>query len=874
LEILSSRYDHKGMEGRWYEYWEKSGYFTPKGEKDKFSIVIPPPNITGKIHLGHALNITIQDIIVRYKRMRGFDTLWVPGEDHAGIATQNVVEKELSKKGKSKEDLGREKFLEIVWDWANTYRKEIAKQIRALGASCDWTRERFTLDTNLNRAVRKVFVELYKKGLIYKGKYIVNWCPRCGSVLSNEEVEYEEENAKLYYIKYPFEDESGYIEIATVRPETMLGDTAVAVHPNDERYKDHIGKYVILPIVGRKLRIIADKYVDPSFGTGAVKITPAHDPNDYIIGQTHNLEFIEVINKDGIMNENAGKYRGLDRFEARKKIVEDLEELGYLLKVEDYKHSIGKCYRCGTVVEPLLSDQWFVKMKPLAQPAIKAVESGNIRFFPERWKNFYLKWMYEIRDWCISRQLWWGHRIPVWYCKDCGHINVSEEAPEKCEKCGSANLKQDEDVLDTWFSSALWPFSTLGWPEETEDLKRYYPTDVLVTAFDIIFFWVAKMIIQGIEFMKDIPFKHVYIHQLVRDKYGRKMSKSLGNGIDPLEIIEKYGADSLRFTLAILAAQGKDIKVDEKYFEVYKRFINKIWNASRFVLMNLEGFKAIDSESLDLKLVDKWLLSRLNKTIKEVTESLENYDFNHAARRIYDFFWGNFCDWYIEASKSRLNSESNADKLTVQKILLETLDKSLRLLHPFMPFVTEEIWQKLPNTGESICVSSWPDYEAENTYEKDEQRFLKLMEVIRSIRNVKADMDIPQTRKVDLSIMSKDGKESFDEEEAKYITDLANVGEIEFVDFKPSKSASAYIDESIEIYVNIPGDIDLETEKNRLKGRINKLNKEKEKLEKKLKDEKFIKNAPENIIEEKERQYEEILIKFERLRKILEDIEV
>lgn len=873
MEILSSRYNHKGMEEKWYKYWEKNGYFKPKGEGDKFSIVIPPPNITGKIHLGHALNITIQDIIVRYKRMCGFDTLWIPGEDHAGIATQNVVEKELAKSGKDKEDLGREKFIETVWDWANTYRKEIAKQIRALGASCDWTRERFTLDDELNKAVKKVFVELYRKGLIYKGKYIVNWCPRCNSVLSNEEVEYEEENTKLYYIKYPLENENGYIEIATVRPETMLGDTAVAVHPNDERYKGYVGKYVILPIVGRKLEIIADKYVDPSFGTGAVKITPAHDPNDYIIGKNHNLEFVEVINKDGVMNENAGKYRGLDRFEARKKIVEDLEKLGYLSRVEDYKHSIGKCYRCGTVVEPLLSDQWFVKMKPLAQPAIKVVENGNIKFFPERWKNFYLSWMREIRDWCISRQLWWGHRIPVWYCEDCGYMNVSEEKPVKCEKCGSTNLKQDEDVLDTWFSSALWPFSTLGWPEETEDLKRYYPTDVLVTAFDIIFFWVAKMIVQGIEFMKDIPFKHVYIHQLVRDKYGRKMSKSLGNGIDPLEIIDKYGADSLRFTLAILAAQGKDIKVDEKYFGVYKRFINKIWNASRFVLMNLEGSIPTDV-SLNLKLADKWLLSRLNRTIKGVTRSLENYDFNLAAREIYEFFWGSFCDWYIEISKPRLNSKNREDRLTVQKILLEVLDKSLRLLHPFMPFVTEEIWQKLPNTGDSICISSWPNYKIERIYEKDERRFSRLMEIVRSIRNVKADMDIPQTRKVDLSIISKNKRKPFDEEEIKYIAYLANISNIGFLESKPPKSASAYIEESVEIYVNIPGNIDLETEKNRLKNRINKLKEEMEKLEEKLKNEKFIKNAPEIIIEEKRQQYEETLIKFERLKKILEDLEV
>ncbi|MDN5337647.1 MAG: valyl-tRNA synthetase [Thermotogaceae bacterium] len=872
METLSSRYEHSGLEDKWYRYWEEKGYFIPKGEGDKFSIVIPPPNITGKIHLGHALNITIQDIIVRYKRMKGFDVLWVPGEDHAGIATQNVVEKELAKQGKRKEELGRNKFLDIVWDWANTYRKEIAKQIKALGASCDWTRERFTLDENLNRAVKKVFVELYRKGLIYKGKYIVNWCPRCDSVLSNEEVEYEEENAKLYYIKYPFEDGSGHIEIATVRPETILGDTAVAVHPNDERYREFIGKFVILPIVGRKLKIIADKYVDPSFGTGAVKITPAHDPNDYIIGQNHQLEYVEVIDKNGVMNENAGEYKGLDRFEAREKIVEDLEKLGYLSKVEDYKHSIGKCYRCGTVVEPVLSDQWFVKMKPLAQPAIEVVENGKIQFFPEKWKNFYLSWMYEIRDWCISRQLWWGHRIPVWYCGDCGHVNVAENEPAECEKCGSTNLKQDSDVLDTWFSSALWPFSTLGWPEETEDLKKYYPTDVLVTGFDIIFFWVAKMIIQGIEFMKEVPFRHVYIHQLVRDKFGRKMSKSLGNGIDPLEIIEKYGADSLRFTLAILAAQGKDIKVDEKYFEVYKRFINKIWNASRFVFMNCENVEKLEEvESLNLKLVDKWLVSKLNKTIRNSTNALENYEFNIAAKEIYEFFWGVFCDWYIEASKSRLNSDDENEKKTVQSLLLKTLDKSLRLLHPFMPFVTEEIWQKLPESGESISISSWP-YPEEVAYTDEEEKFEKIMEVIRGIRNAKADMDIPQAKKLNVSVLQKSYKLS--NEEIDYIINLANVAEINFVDLKPPKTVTAFIDEAFEVYVDIPGDVDFEAERKRLENRLRKLEDEKNKLEKKLSDEKFLKNAPEDIVEEKKLQYHDLTLKIERMKKLVEDLKI
>jgi len=613
---LSTRYNPAEIETKWYRYWEEKGYFTPKGVGEKFSIVIPPPNITGRIHMGHALNITLQDIVVRYKRMKGYDVLWVPGEDHAGIATQNAVEKFLLQtQGKTREEIGREKFLEITWEWANKYRREIREQIKALGASVDWTRERFTLDEGLSRAVRKVFVELYRKGLIYRGKYIVNWCPRCKTVLSDEEVEHKEHKSKLYYVKYPVKDSDEYIVVATTRPETMLGDTAVAVHPEDERYKNFVGKTLILPLVGREIPVVADKYVDPKFGTGAVKVTPAHDPNDYLIAQRHNLPMIEIFDDNARINENGGKYKGLDRYEAREKIVKDLEEQGFLVKIEDYTHSVGHCYRCDTVIEPKLSDQWFVSTKPLAKRAIEAVENGEIRFFPERWTKVYLNWMYEIRDWCISRQLWWGHRIPVWYCQDCGHLNVSEEDVEKCEKCGSTNLKQDEDVLDTWFSSALWPFSTLGWPEETEDLKRYYPTDLLVTGFDIIFFWVARMIMMGYEFMNDKPFSHVYIHQLVRDKYGRKMSKSLGNGIDPLEVIDEYGADPMRFTLAILAAQGRDIKLDPRYFDAYKKFANKIWNATRFVLMNLEDYKEVPLENL--KTVDKWILTRLNKTVEE-----------------------------------------------------------------------------------------------------------------------------------------------------------------------------------------------------------------------------------------------------------------
>ncbi|MDK2786735.1 MAG: valyl-tRNA synthetase [Thermotoga sp.] len=862
---LSTRYNPAEIETKWYRYWEEKGYFTPKGVGEKFSIVIPPPNITGRIHMGHALNITLQDIVVRYKRMKGYDVLWVPGEDHAGIATQNAVEKFLLQtQGKTREEIGREKFLEITWEWANKYRREIREQIKALGASVDWTRERFTLDEGLSRAVRKVFVELYKKGLIYRGKYIVNWCPRCKTVLSDEEVEHKEHQSKLYYVKYPVKDSDEYIVVATTRPETMLGDTAVAVHPEDERYKDFVGKTLILPLVGREIPVVADKYVDPKFGTGAVKVTPAHDPNDYLIAQRHNLPMVEIFDDNARINENGGKYKGLDRYEAREKIVKDLEEQGFLVKIEDYTHSVGHCYRCDTVIEPKLSDQWFVATKPLAKRGIEAVEKGEIKFFPERWTKIYLNWMYEIRDWCISRQLWWGHRIPVWYCQDCGHINVSEEDVEKCEKCGSTNLKQDEDVLDTWFSSALWPFSTLGWPEETEDLKRYYPTDLLVTGFDIIFFWVARMIMMGYEFMNEKPFSHVYIHQLVRDKYGRKMSKSLGNGIDPLEVIDEYGADPMRFTLAILAAQGRDIKLDPRYFDAYKKFANKIWNATRFVLMNLEDYKEVPLENL--KTVDKWILTRLNKTVKEVTSALENYDFNIAARTIYNFFWDEFCDWYIEASKPRLKTE---ERHLVQTLLVKTLDTSLRLLHPFMPFLTEELWQKLPVDGESITIAKWPEVEEENIDEAAEKEFTRLMNMIRGVRNVRAEMNLPQSQRVRIFVK---GLEITDEMKLLLKT-LGNIEEIAIVNEKPQKTATAYVEESVEVYVDLGGLIDFEKEKERLKQNMEKIKKEIDRLEKKLSNKDFLEKAPEEVVEETKERLESNRERLERLESILKDLE-
>ncbi|NUU99225.1 valyl-tRNA synthetase [Marinitoga sp. 1154] len=869
---IGKRYTPDKIETKWYKFWLDNDLFKAKGEGNgKFSMVIPPPNITGKIHMGHALNITLQDIITRFNRMQGKDTLWLPGEDHAGIATQHVVEKFLIKsEGKRKEEYGREEFIEKVWKWANEYKEYIKKQIMAIGASVDWSRERFTLDEGLNKAVRKVFVELYNEGLIYKGKYIVNWCPSCGTVLSDEEVEHKDEKGALYHIKYPLKGENNYIIIATTRPETMLGDTAIAVHPSDERYKDYVGKTAILPLVGREIPIIADKYVDPSFGTGALKVTPAHDPNDYLLGQRHNLESVQIMDEYAKINENGGKYSGLNREEARKAVIEDLEKEGYLIKIEELEHSVGHCYRCNTAVEPFLLDQWFVKMKPLTEKAIEAVEKSDIKFYPSRWKKVYLNWMNEIRDWCISRQLWWGHRIPVWYCEDCGHINVSEENIQQCQKCGSTNIKQDEDVLDTWFSSALWPFSTLGWPENTDDLKKYYPTDLLVTGFDIIFFWVARMIVMGEKFMKNKPFSDVYIHQLVRDKHGKKMSKSLGNGIDPLEIIENFGADPMRFTLAILAAQGRDIKLDPKSFESYSKFANKIWNATRFVLLNMDDFEKIELTPDMLELEDKWMLSKLNKTIKIVSSSLKKYEFNIAARALYDFFWNEYCDWYIEAVKNRLKSEN---KQIAQNVLIRVLDTSLRLLHPFMPFLTEELWQNLPKINEEkyLITAKWPEFNPEHDFEKEENEFEKIKSFIRGIRNVKADINIPQITKIEIAYKTL-GDNSWIKNNESIIKELAFVTKINIVDEKPEKSATSYVDETIEAYVKLGELIDIDAEKIRLNKKKEKLEKEFIKYDKKLKNNKFISNAPEDVIEDVKEKYSTVKTQIEKLEKLIEEL--
>jgi valyl-tRNA synthetase len=871
---IGKRYMPHELENKWYKLWEENHSFEPKPGNGKFSIVIPPPNITGRIHIGHALNIVLQDISVRYNRMKGKETVWIPGEDHAGIATQHVVEKYLLKEeGKRREDYTREEFLKITWDWANKYRNHIREQIKALAASVDWSRERFTLDEGLNQAVRKVFVSLYNDGLIYKGKYIVNWCPSCGTVLADDEVEHSEEKGKLWYIKYPLENTQNYVTVATTRPETMLGDTALAVNPSDERYKNLIGETAILPIVGRKLKIIADPYVDTNFGTGVVKVTPAHDPNDYQIGLRHDLERIQIIDENAKINENGGKYAGLDRYIARERIVEDLKKEGLLEKEEDYTHSVGHCYRCDTVIEPLLLDQWFVKMKPLAEKAIQVVENDEIKFYPERWKKVYLNWMYEIRDWCISRQLWWGHRIPVWYCQNCGHVNVSVEDVKKCEKCGSTDLKQDEDVLDTWFSSALWPFSTLGWPEETEDLKRFYPTDLLVTGFDIIFFWVARMIMMGEKFMGEKPFHDVYLHQLVRDKYGRKMSKSLGNGVDPLEVINEYGTDPVRFTLAVLAAQGRDIKLDVGSFDAYRKFANKIWNATRFVLLNMEDHEKIQLKEEDLKIEDKWILSRLNSTILEISKDLEGYNYDQAARKLYDFFWNELCDWYIEASKNRLNSSGN-DKLIVQNVILQVFDSSLRLLHPFMPYISEELWQKLPieKDSELLISAKWPEYNENNIYPEAEKVFSKVMELVSGIRNVKAEMDIPQTQEVEVKYKIVAKNDDFIEENIKLIEHLAFLKGITQTEVKPAKSATAYVDESVEVYIPLGEYIDVDTEKQRLTKKLEKLSKDIELYNKKLSNKNFVEKADPDVVEKTKEDLKESEKKYQKLQALLKEL--
>ena len=864
---LQSVYNPKIVEDHWYQFWLENDLFTATENKDKrnnYSIVMPPPNITGSLHIGHALNNTLQDIIIRWKRMQGDNVLWLPGTDHAGIATQNVVEREIAKEGKTRHDLGREEFTKRAWQWREKYGSNILNQLKKMGCSCDWSRLRFTLDEGLSKAVRKVFVTLYQEGLIYRSNYVINWCPRCKTALADIEVEQREENAKLYYVIYPLKESvEETIIVATTRPETMLGDTAIAVNPKDKRYEKYIGKIALLPLVGRELPIVADDYVDPEFGTGAVKITPAHDLNDFELGQRHQLAEINILNDDGTTNQNAGEYMNMTVLECREKVLEDLKDKGYLKKVENYKHSIGHCYRCDTVIEPYLSKQWFVKIKDLAKPAIDAVESNETSFIPKRWSKVYFEWMYNIRDWCISRQLWWGHRIPVWYCKDCGEMMVRMEDPSECSNCHSKNIVQDKDVLDTWFSSALWPFSTLGWPEKTPDLKNFYPTSLLVTGFDIIFFWVARMMMMGIKFRGDIPFEKVFINPLIKDIEGKKMSKSKGNVIDPLLMIDQYGADALRMTLAALTIQANYIRLSKDKIETFRNFTNKIWNVSRFSLTHLEEFnpKEVKEENLQFSLFDEWILNQLNQTIKKVSDSLQNFKFSDAAMAIYEFTWNYFCDWYVELIKETLyRKDSSPEKETAQYVLWFVLDNILRLLHPFMPFITEEIWQKIPHQELSISISSWPEYKKEKAKKNLEEKVSTIQEVIKAIRNIKAEMNIPLTKGIDVFIKVVDSsKGKLIKEHLSFIKNLAYVQSFEVSEStqKPDCAATGVL-EDIEIFVPLKGVIDLDAEVHRLEKKLQKIEKDMIIINKKLNNADFIQKAPDKIIKKEKEKIKEL----------------
>jgi len=877
---LPKAYDFKEVEPKWYSFWEKQGFFHADVNSDKpsFSIVIPPPNVTGQLHMGHALNNTLQDILCRYRRLKGFEVLWVPGTDHAGIATQNVVERELAKEGKTRHELGREAFIERVWTWKEKYGNIIINQLKRLGASCDWERQRFTMDEGLSRAVRQVFVRLYREGLIYRGERMINWCPRCHTALANIEVEGEEREGAFYYIKYPLEDNSGHVVVATTRPETMLGDTAVAVHPEDERYRHIVGKYCILPLVGRRIPIIADAYVDREFGTGALKITPAHDFNDFEIGHKHGLEVVQVIGPDGKMTDDAGdEYVGLDRYECRQKIVEDLEREGFLEKIEPYVHRVGHCYRCKSAVEPMISMQWFVKTKPLAEKAIEAVRRGRTRIVPEKWEKDYFNWLENIEDWCISRQIWWGHRIPAWYCDSCGAITVDEKDPDVCESCGSSQIRRDPDVLDTWFSSALWPFTTLGWPEETPELKRFYPTSVLVTGFDILFFWVARMMMMGIHFMKDVPFYDVYVHALVRDAQGQKMSKSKGNVIDPLVMMENYGTDAFRFTLAAFAVQGRDIRLSEERIEGYRHFVNKIWNASRLVLMNLDTSETLmDLPEKPENLVHRWILSRLQSVVEEVDKALESYHFNEHAGVLYQFFWHEYCDWYLEMIKPDLYGDDEYRKRLAQAVSARVLEKVLVMLHPIMPFVTEEIWQKLPQTQGSIMQAQFPQVEENRKDPIAETQMKLLQDVISGIRNIRGEMNIAPAAKVNVVCRYHDEEDRDLLMEYGYlIRDLAKVDGLEIVSIsegdKPKVAAGA-VTEKIEAYVLLEGVLDFEAELKRLQKEMAKIEKELELSKKKLHNEDFLSKAPKEIIDKEREKAERLTAKFKKLREHFEQI--
>jgi valyl-tRNA synthetase len=882
---LAKGYEPHEVEKRWYAEWVEKGYFrgAASSEKKPYSIVIPPPNVTGALHMGHALNNTLQDILCRWKRMQGYNVLWMPGTDHAGIATQNVVERQLAAEKKDRHDLGREAFIERVWQWKAESGGQIIGQLKRLGASCDWERERFTMDEGLSKAVRTVFVKLYQDGLIYRDNRLINWCPRCHTALSDIEVEHEEKKGHLWHIRYPVAGEPGrFVVVATTRPETMLGDSAVAVHPEDERYADLVGKKVLLPLIGREIPVVADDYVDREFGTGVVKITPAHDFNDFEVGVRHNLDRINIFDESGIINAAGRQYEGLDRFEARKRIVAELEEQGLLDKIDDHPMSVGGCYRCKTVVEPYLSLQWYVKVGPLAERALAAVKDGRTKIIPKQWENTYYDWMENIRDWCISRQIWWGHRIPAWFCDHCGEITVAMDAPTNCSKCGSDELRQETDVLDTWFSSALWPFSTMGWPEKTDLLKTFYPTSCLVTGFDILFFWVARMMMMGLHFMDEVPFRDVYIHALVRDAQGQKMSKSKGNVIDPLTVIDQYGTDAFRFTLAVFAAQGRDIKLAEERIAGYRNFCNKVWNAARFTLMNLEGFDPaapIDA-ALDLSAADKWILHRLNETARETDQALAEYRFNEAAMGLYQFTWSEFCDWYLELSKRDLYGTVPERKLVTQHVLWSVLEQLLRLLHPFMPFITEEIWQALPKVagheggGETIMLAAYPAFYERHSFPEEAARMEKVMAVISGIRNIRGEMEVPPSKEIAviLSCASEESRSLMKHNEGS-IMSLARVADLAIgIDIEKPQDASIQVAGDVQIFVPLKGVVDVEAEEQRLLKEIGKIVKDIEQFAKKLENPAFVDRAPADIVAKEREKLVEVTAKKAVLEESLEKI--
>ena len=868
---LDKQYSPQNVEDRTYKFWCDHKYFHAEVNPDKkpYTIVIPPPNITGQLHMGHALDETLQDILIRWRRMEGYETLWLPGTDHASIATEAKIVEAMRKEGITKEEIGREKFLERAWEWKAQYGGRIVEQLKKLGSSCDWDRERFTLDEGCSKAVREVFCKLYDKGLIYRGERIINWCPHCLTSISDAEVEYEDQAGHFWHLRYPFKDGSGYLELATTRPETLLGDTAVAVNPNDERYKDMVGKTLILPIVHREIPVIADDYVDIEFGTGVVKITPAHDPNDFEVGLRHNLEVINVLTPDAKIVDDYPKYAGMDRYEARKAIVEDLQAEGALVEIEDYSHNVGTCYRCGTTVEPRVSKQWFVKMEPLAKPAVEVVRNGEVKFVPERFDKTYFHWMENIKDWCISRQLWWGHRIPAYYCDDCGEVMVSAQEVHTCSKCGGNHVHQDPDTLDTWFSSALWPFSTLGYPDDTKELEYFYPTDTLVTGYDIIFFWVARMIFSGVEHMGQVPFHTVLIHGLVRDAQGRKMSKSLGNGIDPLLVIDQYGADALRFTLATGNAPGNDMRFSDEKVKASRNFANKLWNAARFVLMYLGNDYSYPGLPKDLAIEDKWILSKVNTLAKEVTDNLERFELGIAVAKLYDFIWDVFCDWYIEIAKIRLQSGGGAD--TAKAVLVYVLTDILKLLHPFMPFITEEIYQAIPHDTESIMISKWPEYDPTLSFADEEAQMEKIMDAIRAIRNRRAEMNIPPSKKSKVYVET-----AFSDVFAvgsEFIKRLAYASDVEIADaFGDLGNTVTIVTNDAKIYIPLGDLVDFEAEAKRLQKELAAAEEKLAFINKKLDNPGFVNKAPEKVVQQNRDEAAKLTEKIANLRSSLENL--